>query len=94
MCTFLPSIHLILFICLFLWFIPILKFVLENFHYAIKDNCQKQIFQKMAMEDIIRENELELFNETLSNNLTFDTQKLQHTIGIDFYVLIVKDKNI
>ena len=48
----------------------------------------------MAMEDIIRENELELFNETLSNNLAFDTQKLQHTIGIDFYVLIVKDKNI
>ena len=43
----------------------------------------------MAMEDIIRENELELFNETLSNNLTFDTQKLQHTIGIDFFVFIV-----
>jgi hypothetical protein len=48
----------------------------------------------MAMEEIIRENELELFNDTLTNNLTFDTQKLQHTIGIDFNVLIVKDKNI
>ena len=41
----------------------------------------------MTMEDIIRENELELFNEKLSNNLTFDTQKIQHTIGIDFKTL-------
>ena len=35
----------------------------------------------MTMDDIIRENELELFYESLSNSLTFDTQKILHTIG-------------
>ena len=35
----------------------------------------------MTMDNIIRENELELFYETLSNNLSVDTQKILHTIG-------------